>query len=184
MTNWLGHTKIDVDGYEQIIEGVISQPIDIKEKSTRGYKSAQFDLNNNYNDINSIVEDIKCQLKNFNGYIFDNNYTAENKKFNLLNAWTVVGNEGSYHLVHKHGDNEKHLSVVLYLSAPELIGYHMKGEFYYFLNDKDNNIKYHTIQPEKGTLIVMPTTTLHGAYPQPKGRRQTLNLDFEVTDDN
>jgi len=28
----------------------------------------------------------------------------------------------------------------------------------------------------------MPVHILHGSYPQPKGIRQTLNLDFEVVD--
>ena len=50
--------------------------------------------------------------------------------------------------------------------------------------DNFNEIKYHEIQPEKGMMIVMPTKTLHGTYPQPRGLRHTLNLDFGVKHDN
>ena len=54
-----------------------------------------------------------------------------------------------------------------------------EGQFYFFLL-KNNKIEYNEIQPEEGMMIVMPTKTLHGSYPQAKGLRHTLNLDFEI----
>ena len=39
---------------------------------------------------------------------------------------------------------------------------------------------YNNIIPKLGDLIIMPIHIFHGAYPQSKGTRQTLNMDFEV----
>lgn len=52
------------------------------------------------------------------------------------------------------------------------------GAFYFVLQEDENLLSYH-IDPEPGTFIIMPSDMLHGAYPQPSGTRQTLNLDFE-----
>ena len=53
----------------------------------------------------------------------------------------------------------------------------------YILLD-NNEIKYHELEPVEGMLVIMPTRTLHGSYPQPRGLRQTLNFDFQVSDEN
>ena len=55
----------------------------------------------------------------------------------------------------------------------------ISGNFYYFLNENDN-VSYGSVAPKKGTFIVMPVNLLHGSYPQAKGIRQTLNMDFEI----
>ena len=65
------------------------------------------------------------------------------------------------------------ISTVAYLHMPER-RWDGDGAFYFVKEDKS----YH-IDPEPGTFIIMPSTLLHGAYPQPAGLRQTLNLDFE-----
>ena len=46
------------------------------------------------------------------------------------------------------------------------------------IQEKEKLISYH-IDPEPGTHVIMPSEMLHGAYPQPAGLRQTLNLDFQ-----
>ena len=54
-----------------------------------------------------------------------------------------------------------------------------KGDIF-FIRDKNLNITYHEIKPKEGSLIIMPIHIFHGAYPQAKGLRQTLNMDFEI----
>ena len=38
-----------------------------------------------------------------------------------------------------------------------------------------------TINPEVGKLLIFPDWVLHGTYPQTKGTRQTLNVDYKLT---
>ena len=179
-TNWLAHTNICIDGFADTINNITQglKPTDVSDKSTRGYKSLQFSMKNHFKDIENITNEITRQ--------FELIEPLQNKEFELLLGWTVYGRLGGYHTVHNHvGQHGKldHVSVVIYLETPDLTGWQQKGQFYYFLLD-NNEIKYHEIQPEKGMMIVMPTKTLHGTYPQPRGLRHTLNLDFGVKHEN
>jgi hypothetical protein len=110
------------------------------------------------------------------------------KNINLLNAWTVLGQEKGYHVVHSHDPNntiqDQKIATVLYLNTTpksewQLINEEEAGNFYalYYRNDK---INYWTYAPKKGDLLIFPSNTFHGTYPQPKGLRQTLNMDFQV----
>ena len=166
-TNWLAHTNISIDGFEDTLNNITQgeTPIDISNKSTRGNESLQFSLNNYFKDIKNITNTVTQQLKRIE--------PLQNKKFNLLEGWTVYGRQGGYHMVHNHGILN-HVSVVIYLKTPK-----QEGQFYYFLLN-NNEIECDEIQPEEGMMIVMPTKTLHGSYPQAKGLRHTLNLDFEM----
>ena len=176
--NWLGHTNICIDGFSDILKSVCENkmPAEHSKISTKGYKSQQFTLRYNFKDITEITSKVITELKKFD--------VLQNKELTPLMAWTVYGEHGGYHKVHNHVGEEgklNHITAILYLNTPEKIGVEMKGEFYYFLLDKDK-IKYHELQPEKGMMIVTPTSTFHGAYPQPEGLRHTLNFDFGVTD--
>ena len=91
----------------------------------------------------------------------------------------MLGYKGSYHTVHKHNNKINHISVVLYLNVNKTQQNNENGNFYCFLNNQ-NNIQYYSHKPKKNDLIIMPVWLLHGVYPQEKGLRQTLNLDFEL----
>ena len=179
-TNWLAHTKIDISGFSDTVEKIIKTktPIDVFIRSTRGYKSNQYNFNNDeFETLNHIINNIKEELYNID--------FLKNKKIQPSLGWTVYGEHYGYHEVHSHFNRELpyDISTVLYLKTPSITGYQNNGNFYYFLIDGDE-IKYHQLEPVEGMLIIMPTKTLHGSYPQPRGLRQTLNFDFEVTDDN
>jgi hypothetical protein len=171
--DWLIKTKIDIKPVRKIMDKIIGSKLDTTHKSTRGLNSTQHDLikdQSKFEDVTDLIKNELCKL--------------ETRTFNLLSAWTVVGQENSYHMVHNHNQVAKdHVSTVLYLRMPKKKNIHQSGEFYYFLND-GNKITYDRFLPLEGTLVIMPVHILHGAYPQAKGIRQTLNFDFEVKNDN
>lgn len=107
------------------------------------------------------------------------------KQIRPLSAWTVVGKEGCYHTVHRHNEEPvNHLSTVLYLRTAkntETDEKDCRGYFYYF-ERSDDDIDCISVKPEEGDLFVFPVRLFHGSYPQAKGLRQTLNVDFEVID--
>lgn len=105
-----------------------------------------------------------------------------------FNGWTVVGRENSYHKIHKHNLGRfDGISTVLYLNVPETNNENLPENNIYLvtnLNQKNpfylqNNDVTH-INPEVGKLLIFPDWVLHGTYPQTKGIRQTLNIDYKL----
>ena len=173
--DWLYVAKLDVTGFKDKIDNIVDDSIlmDPKFLSTRGFNSKQYNLTykkESFLDIqHAVVEEIKKQVNLFNS------------QFELGNAWTVYGQESSYHAVHRHFDQPNHISTVLYLNVPPEPTLQQPGYFYFFMHDDEGNIIDHIINPQIGDLIIMPSHILHGAYPQSKGTRQTLNMDFSHT---
>jgi hypothetical protein len=127
----------------------------------------EFNKENNLIKIKNLIETlIKKNLnKNFN----------INCDLKLMSAWTVLGKENSYHTVHNHNKkNLNYVSTVTYLNVPKKD----KGLFYYFFQNEEN-LEHKIIEPNKNMVVIMPSWIYHGVYPQGKGLRQTLNLDFE-----
>lgn len=116
---------------------------------------------------------------------FIKNLVEQNRGVNLKlsGAWTVLGQENGYHTVHRHNMTSlEELCTVLYLESPlntpeqDTDG---KGAFYYFDYENSHLMCKHFL-PTKGDLLIFPAYMLHGSYPQAKGLRQTLNLDFSI----
>ena len=179
MKDWLIETKIDVSNYKEIIKGIIEKQSPIPKKivlknlSTKGENAIQYHLTDHkdlFLDIQkAVVDKMEEYLKH---------------DFNLLQAWTILGQENSYHIAHRHSDpmdinSQNHVATVLYLDVPKENNFNQTGAFYFFVRDDNNNIQSDIIKPEIGTLLIMPTHLYHGTYPQAKGLRQTLNMDFE-----
>ena len=93
------------------------------------------------------------------------------RELQLLNAWSVYGDEGNFHLVHRHHKFPKYICTVLFLDTEGVQSPH--GDFYAVLN---NNV--YQFSPQKGDLLIFSSDVCHGTYPQVKGLRQTLNMDF------
>ena len=111
-----------------------------------------------------------------------------NKEIELeqTGAWTIIGEEGSYHVTHTHfhGRNEG-ISTVIYLNVPESKTDDQSNSIFlvfhtdppsHFINTPCPNI--HHIKPEVGKLLIFPYHIPHGTYPQTKGIRQTFNIDY------
>ena len=103
------------------------------------------------------------------------------KKLHACSAWTAIGEEGSYHTIHDHGPSN--ICSVTYLKVPEKqeapsgqIYFVMHGQAYNTISPPKMQV-FH-IQPQVGMIIIFPSWMLHGVYPQGKGIRQTLNIDF------
>jgi hypothetical protein len=175
MKDWIIYKNINVEGYKDIIDNILTEDIYIErgEYSTRGYNSMQYWLSSKKDLFTPIQDKVKNEIK------------SELKEFkidhlNLLSAWTVLGQENSYHTLHYHNKPINHISTVLYLDVPPEPTLDQPGDFYFLLKDENKDIHYNQIRPKVGDLIIMPVHTWHGAYPQAKGLRQTLNMDFEV----
>jgi mRNA degradation ribonuclease J1/J2 len=94
-----------------------------------------------------------------------------NKKLDLKNAWTVYGQEGTYHTIHRHASTDKFICTVLFLDTSGVST--PNGDFYAVLNNT-----VYQYSPRKGDLLIFSSDVCHGTYPQVKGLRHTLNLDF------
>lgn len=96
-------------------------------------------------------------------------------------AWTVEGNEGSWHTCHEHGP--MNVCSVTYLEVPDEQEPPL-GEIYFIMDANPYNPlatpEYRTLQikPQKGMIVIFPSWLLHGVYPQGPGVRRTLNIDF------
>lgn len=160
-------TISDIDNIKNKIDSIIESnniQSSVEGKSTRGYQSHQFDLfdyQDQFQDvINTVQNKVQSQLK------------CENLA--LLSSWSVYGNHGGYHTIHRHNDVScDDVSTVLYLSISEY-DTHNPGSFFAIIN---NNVVTH--QPSVGDLLIFPVGILHGTYPQGKGLRQTLSNDFK-----
>ena len=96
-------------------------------------------------------------------------------------AWTVTGQEGSYHTVHDHGTGK--ISTVTYLDVPDNQEYPQGDIFFVLHGNSYNEIsmpmhRVFTVKPQPGMIIMFPSWIVHGVYPQGKGLRRTLNVDF------
>lgn len=116
----------------------------------------------------------------------------ENIDLEHINAWSVIGEENSYHTMHCHNDGLfDGISTLVYLEVPEtnvedepennlFLATHVgpKNPFYY------ENTPSLNINPEVGKLLIFPDWILHGTYPQTKGIRQTFNSDYKIVPAN
>jgi hypothetical protein len=157
----------------------INKTLKTKEKenisnlSTKGKKSIQYTLTNDFNKKNNLIK-IRNLIENLIKKNLNKNFNID-CSLKLMSAWTVLGEENSYHTVHNHNKkNLNYISTVTYLNVPKKD----KGLFYYFFQDKED-LHHRIIDPCKNMIIIMPSWIYHGVYPQGKGLRQTLNLDFE-----
>lgn len=105
-----------------------------------------------------------------------------------LNAWTVIGEENSYHTIHCHNEaGFQGISTLVYLEVPETnvkddpenniflaTSVAPRNPYYY------KNVSSLTINPEVGKLLIFPDWILHGTYPQTKGIRQSFNIDYAL----
>ena len=143
----------------------------MKSKSTVGKKSKQYNLLNKVKNT-FLEKKIKTKIKK----LLKTSYSLE-----ILNAWTVIGEKGSYHKLHNHFSNSDKniICSVIYLETPEKKD-NENGNFYCAYMDKYKQVQYFSHKPEVGDIIVFPSWLLHGVYPQDKGLRQSLNIDFKI----
>ena len=184
--DWLIQTKIlQVSKTKELVNQWIKNlpRTDLKKLSTRGRNSRQYNLKNIFEQeqsfqfiLENCIQKITEEFEKRNG---------DNPSLSLNNAWTVIGHVNSFHAVHRHKNNpENTISTVMYLSAPpkdlndpKLMD---RGEFYYVINNKDNRLLFNSVYPRTNDFFIFPCWIWHGTYPQIKGIRQTLNIDFNV----
>ena len=98
-------------------------------------------------------------------------------------AWTVIGEQGSYHTIHDHGPNS--VCTITYLDVPEnqdesnregQVYFVLQSDPYHPLSPVHHKVVH--ITPKAGMLVIFPSWLLHGVYPQGEGIRQTVNVDL------
>jgi len=169
---FLKHKKVNINKFLEEMKKCKTTPVKddlLKSKSTQGINSSQIELTN-------IDELSKLFLEAMKGVIETNNLKP-------TSCWSVSGEEGSYHRIHRHmpfngEDVEKtnRISTILYLDTPPKTRV-ADGDFYFVIKE-NNEIKSYSIEPKVGDFIVMSANVFHGTYPQSKGLRRTLNMDF------
>ncbi len=183
--DWLFETYIDKEEIEKIkkilsktiVENRIPNRFEIQ--STTG-DIQQYSL---HELLDSHTHDlVKSKTKEI---LIEKNILKIENNLNHKASWTVYGQEGSYHVTHNHLRNTSDLnnfgskflpqiSIVLYLDCPK--SYSHSSLFYAFFRSNEIILK----EPEVGKLIIFPSWIYHGTYPQPKGLRHTLSIDFEI----
>lgn len=111
---------------------------------------------------------------------------TEEIKLQQNTAWTVIGEEGSYHTVHTHSDSIMDgIVTVLYLNVPDSESDSTSNSIFlvlhtdpssHFTSQSCSSTKH--IKSEVGKLLIFPNHIPHGTYPQTKGIRQTFNVDY------
>ena len=148
-------------------------PISLRSRSTTGGRAKQYELFKYFKN-NSALNKLKERiLANINKSL-----QLQVSDLKLVSAWTVLGYKNSYHTLHRHNTKQNHISCVLYLSVPNSKS-KKDGSLFYVYN-RDQEINYGIHKPRAGELVIFPIWLWHGTYPQSKGLRQTLNLEFET----
>lgn len=183
MNNWLIVEKLnlnDVVLFKDTIDNIIQSKnitSSILNKSTTGVSSKQYELVEYLKNLENITKVIQNKVKDA---LAKNNITNLPFDLKVINAWTIMGYEYCFHKIHRHGVLNNHISTVMYLNLSENTE-DMPGNFYAILqDDKCMNFHYER-SPQLGELIVFPVSVFHGTYPQGKGLRQTLNVEFEIS---
>lgn len=171
MNDWLIVDKIEIESIKKFVitNTDKSNKIDLTSKSTVGKKSKQYNLLNKVKNT-FLEKKIKTKIKKL---------LKTSKSLEILNAWTVIGEKGSYHKLHNHFSNldKNIICSVIYLETPKKED-NENGNFYCAYKDKYKQVQYFSHKPEVGDIIVFPSWLLHGVYPQDKGIRRSLNIDF------
>jgi len=104
----------------------------------------------------------------------------KNDELSRQQCWTAIGKENSYHTVHSHNSSFiKAIVCVFYLQVPEKDHedvHNRSGNFFMF--SRRNELM--EFSPKVGDFLIFPTWIYHGTYPQLKGFRQTLNIDYTI----
>lgn len=111
-------------------------------------------------------------------------------EFKVNSMWFVEGEENSYQKAHHHEDENSikfnlhpcGISTVMYLDD-DGIGENDEGSIYFIMNSEASNLftppnKILTLSPSKGDFYIFPDYLIHGTYPQQKGRRLILSINF------
>lgn len=99
----------------------------------------------------------------------------------VVSAWTVYGYEGLHHRLHNHiypphsDAQTPDYTCLIYLNLPE----GDLGDFFYL----DKDLQEHIIEPDLNKAFFFQSSIFHGTYPQGKGLRQTLNIEFLINED-
>ena len=172
MDDWFIVDKINITSIKKFVDNNINKQnkLSLESKSTVGKKSKQFDLFKKIKNT-SVENTVKIKIQKVLNI---------STKLKTTNAWTVIGNKGGYHKLHKHCFNTEKNKIcsVIYLKTPDKSDGE-NGNFY-CVYKKYGQIKYFSHKPKVGDIIVFPVWLLHGVYPQDKGTRQSLNMDFYI----
>jgi len=155
----------------------------IKQKDNFLIKDSKFyDFEKEYkNQISNRIKSSDLFDEEINEYI----------DLNCMNAWSVIGEENSYHTIHEHGGHFHGISTVFYLEVPETnVEDDPENNIFLAMSTRPRSFFYHEdtscleINPEVGKLLIFPSWLLHGTYPQTKGIRQTFNIDYRIVPAN
>jgi hypothetical protein len=95
-------------------------------------------------------------------------------------CWTAIGKKGAYHTVHSHNTQIMRAVVcVFYLQTPnkDQNDIHDRSGNFFMFSRRNELMEF---SPKEGDYIIFPTWIYHGTYPQSKGYRQTLNIDYTI----
>ena len=168
--NWLKLLSVpNTNEFEKAIDVASKELTDITSRSTRGEHSVQ-----------TTLTECKQLEKLFRQNVSKEVSWIDKCKFN--HSWVVEGDKGSYHQLHRHllpydlTILTNDISCVYYLEVPE---HKQEGDgAFYFLFENNGFIEHQEIQPKTGDLVIMPSTMWHGVYPQSKGIRRVVNMEF------
>jgi hypothetical protein len=164
--------------------------------STSGKNSEQYWLTHkkdgffvNDSRFYKFEEEYKNQILNRikSANLFDEK-RKESIDLDYMNAWSIIGEENSYHTIHCHNEGIfDGISTLVYLEVPDTnIEDDPENNIFLATNVGPKNLFYYensnclSINPEVGKLLIFPDWVLHGTYPQTKGIRQTFNVDYHA----
>ena len=184
-TDWMRIFQMPDDLLERTKQSISDQIVkyDIKDQkehtsSMGGNLIAQYGLGGHFDmEIFDWVKELCLQV------VIEEDLVGEPVEFKLLDVWTVIGKQGSYHLPHSHGRDWPidMFSATVYLThrGDEPIptaNDDFDGVFYWISKDGDPSVNY--VLPEPGKVLIYPNWIVHGTTPQGPGTRQTLNFSI------
>lgn len=185
--NWIVETSLDISKYKTLLlnETIKDVQNNVVNKSTSGL-SKQYDIIDKFDE--DFLQELKqIILNHIKKVLVETNFITPNENLNLEASWIVKGQSHGYHKLHCHRYLEdaktSNIATVIYLEMePEepMRGPDDRDGYFYYVVPENNDIIYGTIKPKVNKMIIFPTWLWHGTYPQKKGKRTSLNLDFSI----
>lgn len=181
--NWVIETELDISDYKNLLLDTIKNTeSSVIGKSTSGAMSKQYDIYHKYKEKPFIS--LQAKIVNYLKTILTtSNIIDSTKNLNLMASWIVEGKDYGYHQLHKHNKRVPHIATVIYLdiyTEDQLRNDEDFDGYFYYVVPENNEIVYKYIEPKENKMIIFPVWIWHGTYPQKKGRRTSLNLDFSI----
>ena len=151
-----------------LLDEVINKKEDIK-KTSYFYNVKNEDYGKEYyTDFNNSIK-----LYEYEKLMFMIGNFYQNKYFNVLNYWSALYYENSWHETHAHSDPKFNFSSILYLT-------NNTGGTTFYSPNLTSETETHFEASEVGKLVIFPSSLFHSVYHKDNSERIIISSNISI----